>query len=100
MREADFGETRSNRGPSDRGHGEVCLEGQKQIDFMEISVNGGREFFSWDSRDLEETFSAWSKIGGPNRKGSASSWSRGAEEKTAVGPRFSRLISSRGYRDK
>lgn len=51
------------RGDSDRGYGEVCLESQKQINFMEISVNGKLKLFSWNSRDLEETFSTWNKSG-------------------------------------
>lgn len=48
---------------SDRGYGEVCLESQKQISFMEISVSGKLKLFSWNSRSLEETFSIWSKCG-------------------------------------
>lgn len=51
------------RGHSDGGCGEVCLESQKQINFMEISVNRKPQSFSWNSRNLEETVSTWSKSG-------------------------------------
>lgn len=51
------------RSYSDRGCGEVSLESLKQIDFMEISVDGKLKLFSWNSRDLEETFSTWNKSG-------------------------------------
>lgn len=51
------------RGYTDRGCGEVCLESLKQINFMEISVNGKLRLFSWNSRDLKETFSTWNESG-------------------------------------
>lgn len=56
------------RGHSDRGCGEVCLESQKQINFMKISVTRKPPTFSWNLGTWRKPFQPGANLGSKEKR--------------------------------